>query len=265
LPYDWLTSVVVKLEAQSLWAEVILNKWWTIGICSGLAVLGTVSSAHAEGFELGARLGYGVPMGKAEDEADGDLSDGISGMIPLQLDVGYRVIPELSLGGYVMYGFGFTGDDISDACENADDVVGVTASCSTHDVRLGIQAQFHFLPRKKRDPWRGGGAGYEWLTFGVDISGGGSEVEVSATAKGFEFVNLQGGLDFKAARGLALGPFLSFSIGQYGETSSSCSGNACTGFDSPSSGDIENKALHQWLLLGIRGTFVVGDDTEPED
>jgi hypothetical protein len=226
-------------------------------------VLGTASSAHAEGFELGARLGYGIPMGKAEDDDNSDLSDGISGMIPLQLDVGYRVIPELSIGGYVMYGFGFTGDDISRTCDDADNVVGVTVSCSARDVRLGLQAQYHFLPKKKLDPWLGVGLGYEWLTFGIDASGAGSERDVSITGKGFEFVNLQGGLDFKVASGLALGPYLSFSVGQYSSTSSSCSG-ACTGFDS-SSEDIENKALHQWLLLGIRGTFVVGDDTRPED
>jgi hypothetical protein len=30
-------------------------------------------------------------------------------------------------------------------------------------------------------------------------------------------------------------------------------------------GDIDDKALHQWFLLGVRGTFVVGDDSEPED
>jgi hypothetical protein len=184
-------------------------------------------------------------------------------MIPLQLDLGYRVIPELAIGGYVMYGFGFLPDDTSERCDDTDNVAGVTASCSVHDVRLGIQAQYHFLPRKKLDPWLGLGVGYEWLTFGIDASGGGSDVDISATIHGFEFVNLQGGLDFKVARGLGLGPFLSFSIGQYSDTSSSCSG-ACTGFNSNSE-DVENKALHQWLLLGIRGTFVVGDDVEPED
>jgi hypothetical protein len=233
-----------------------------IGLFSGFAVLATASNARAEGVELGARVGYGIPMGKTDDESD--LSEGISGMIPLQLDLGYRVTPELSIGGYVMYGLGFTGEDISDACDNTDDVVGVTASCSTHDVRLGIQAQYHFLPRKKLDPWLGLGLGYEWLTFGIDVSGGGLEADLSATGHGFEFVNLQGGLDYKVSPGLAIGPFLSFSIGQYSETSSSCAGNACTDFDS-TGGDIENKALHQWLLLGVRGTFVLGDDAQPED
>jgi hypothetical protein len=244
-------------EASISSTEALLNKWWMIGVLSGFAVLGTASRARAEGFELGARLGYGIPMGEVAD--DGDLSDGISGMIPLQLDLGYRVLPELMIGGYVMYGFGFTGDTISDSCDRLDDIPGVTASCSTHDLRLGIQAQYHFLPQEKLDPWLGLGVGYEWLTFGTDIAGGGSESDVSFTARGFEFLNLQGGLDFEVADSLALGPFLSFSIAQYGERSSSCSGNACMDFDSTSE-DIDDKALHQWLLLGIRGTFVLGGD-----
>jgi hypothetical protein len=239
------------------WEEATLHKWWIIGLCSGLAVLGTTSSARAGGFELGARAGYGIPLGQADE--DDDLSDGITGMIPLQLDVGYRVTPAFSLGGYAMYGFGIAGDDISEACDDLDDLPGVSASCSTRDVRLGMQAQYHFSPRQDLDPWLGAGFGYEWLTMGFEASGGGEEFDVSVTGKGFEFINLQGGVDFTLAPGFALGPFLSFSVAQYSSTSSSCSGSACGDGDSDD-GDIEEKALHHWLQLGIRGTFVIGDD-----
>jgi hypothetical protein len=57
---------------------------------------------------------------------------------------------------------------------------------------------------------------------------------------------------------------LSFSIGQYSSLSASCSGDDCNGFTSASDG-LDEKAPHQWLLLGIRGTFVVGDDSAAED
>jgi Autotransporter beta-domain len=239
-----------------------LNAWRVIGLFSGLAVLGTASSAHAEGFELGARVGYGIPLGEAVEASD--LSDSVKGLIPLQLDLGYRVTPALSIGGYLMYGIGFLGDQVSDVCDSRDDVPGVSVTCSARDVRVGLQAHYHFAPRKKLDPWLGAGIGYEWLSFGTETSGGGQQVDVSSTGKGFELINLQGGLDFRPAPGLGLGPFLSFSVGQYSSTSASCSGNACGDFALEGDGDIDDKGFHQWLMLGIRGTFVIGDETEPE-
>ena len=239
-----------------------MNKWWIVGLSSGLAALGTASHASAGGFELGGRLGYGIPLGEIRDDVD--LSDGISGMVPLQLDLGYRVSPAFSIGGYVMYGVGFAGDDVARGCDSVDGLPGVSASCSARDVRLGVQAQFHFLPKKKLDPWIGVGLGYEWLTLESDVSGAGMQRDTTSTGKGVEFIDLQGGLDFKVASGLALGPFLSFSIGQYSSFKVSCSGNACNGFTS-ASGDIDEKSAHQWFMLGVRGTFVVGDQSTTED
>ncbi len=229
-----------------------------MGVLSSVVVLGSVSQAHAEttGFELGGRIGYGIPMGKATGEGtNSNLADGIKGMIPLQLDIGYRAIPSLMVGGYVMYGFGFTGDSISEDCDRLKGL-GVDASCSTHDVRLGIQAQYHFTPDGKLDPWIGAGIGYEWLTFGVDFSSGGASVKTSTTGNGVEFINLQGGADFALAPGFGLGPFLSLSVGQYSETSTSCDGSGCTP-DLTRSATIDKKAIHEWLTLGVRGTFVL--------
>jgi outer membrane protein W len=238
-----------------------LAKWWVSGVL-GLAVFAPVARAQAGGFELGARLGYGIPMGKAVDDPDGALSTGIKGMIPLQLDLGYRVIPNLTVGGYVMYGFGLNGDDTQATCDLAQ-ASGADASCSTSDVRLGIQAHYHIAPTKKTDPWVGAGFGYEWLSLGFDASLGGTSVKATSTTKGFEFLNLQGGVDFRAAPGFGIGPFLSFSLAQFGSFGGSCSG-ACTGI-TIANGDITNKALHQWLLLGVRGSFLIGGSGDAEE
>lgn len=239
------------------WEEVSLkNMQLFLGVLAGVVVLGSVSSAHAEGFELGARLGYGIPMGKlADDGADSDLSNYISGMVPLQLDVGYRVIPNLMVGGYFMYGFGITGDSLDKSCDAAK-ALGVDASCSAHDLRLGLQAQYHFMPEGDVDPWLGAGLGYEWLSFGVDVSSGGVSQKNTITGRGFEFINLQGGVDFPLAPNFGLGPFLSFSVGQYSKASTDCSGTGCDPTDSGSQ-DIDNKAMHEWLTIGARGTFVL--------
>jgi hypothetical protein len=217
-------------------------------------VLGSVSNAHAEGFELGARTGYAIAMGKVVDKTNGDLSDSISGMIPFQLDVGYRVIPKLMVGGYVMYGFGFNGDRLQKLCDS-EKAAGIDASCSSHDVRLGLQAQYHFIPDGSVDPWLGAGVGYEWLSFGVEAKANGVSSDISSTGHGFEFINLQGGADFSVAPGFGLGPFLSLSVGQYSTESTSCSGSCLA--SSSESKDIDKKAMHQWLTLGVRGTFVL--------
>ena len=229
------------------------------GVLSGVVVLCGVSQAHAEtqGFELGGRLGYGIPMGKVSDMGTGnnDLSSVISGMVPLQFDIGYRVIPNLMVGGYFMYGFGITGDDLQKLCD-AGETFGADVSCSAHDIRLGVQAHYHFLPDQTVDPWLGAGIGYEWLGFSVEQSALGQSSTASVTGHGWEFVNLQGGVDFGLAPGIGLGPFLSLSVGQYDTSSSSCDGDGCTSSDSRSN-DIDKKALHEWLTLGVRGTFVL--------
>jgi hypothetical protein len=96
------------------------------------------------------------------------------------------------------------------------------------------------MPAGSVDPWLGLGVGYE--IFGASLTTQGRTI--STDTKGFEFLNLQGGADFKVADAVAVGPFLSFSLGQYSSVSS---GDA--------SGDITNKAIHEWLTIGVKGTF----------
>jgi outer membrane protein W len=157
--------------------------------------------------------------------ADGvKMSDGVSGQIPIWIDAGYMVTPNILVGLYGQYGFVQTKN-----CPAG-------ASCSAHDFRIGVQGQYHLMPTESADPWLGLGVGYESL--GTSFSGGGASIDTSTT--GLEFLNLQGGADFKLADAFALGPFLSFSLGEYSST---------TG------GSIDKKAMHEWLTLGVKGTF----------
>jgi len=72
------------------------------------SVLALAGTASAEGFELGARLGYGLPMGDAVKDAK--LSDSVSGQIPIWLDVGYRIDESLFVGAYGQYGITMVKD-----------------------------------------------------------------------------------------------------------------------------------------------------------
>lgn len=172
---------------------------------------------------LGLRLGYAFALGSAQEGIK--MSDGTSGQIPIWLDAGYMVTPNILVGLYGQYGFV--------QVKNCD-------SCSAHDIRFGIQGQYHLAPEASLDPWLGLGVGYELLGSSRTIQG----MDVSGTTKGFEFVNLQGGADFKVADAFAVGPFVSFSLGQYSSVSSG-----------DLSADIEGKTLHEWLTLGVKGTF----------
>ena len=219
--------------------------WLSVVAALALSVFTKPSTARAEpGFEAGARLGYGIPMGEAVKNSD--LSEGVSGQIPIWLDVGYRPFDALMIGLYFQYGIGFVDGGPAEVC----DIDGV--DCSASDIRLGIQAHYHISPLEQLDPWLGLGIGYEWLGFSSE--GGG--FEISSTTSGFEFLNLQAGLDIGVAEHVKVGPFLSFSLGQYDSVSFECDGlqPVCAMFGRD--GDIEETAMHEWLVLGVCGAYV---------
>jgi hypothetical protein len=195
-----------------------------------------VASGKESGFELGARLGWGFPLGDVED--DYELSEFILGQIPLQLDLGYRLNPQLFLGGYFMYGIAFAERA---ACGDS----GEDFDCSASDVRLGIQGIYHFTPITEGSAgWVGAGVGYEWASL---TSGDGAPGEVTFRLDGFEFVNIQGGYDFRVSDQFRVGPYGMFTLAQFSNQSTEVNGS-----ERESDAD---KVLHQWLFVGVKGSF----------
>ncbi|HKU40487.1 MAG TPA: outer membrane beta-barrel protein [Polyangiales bacterium] len=197
-------------------------------------------------FEAALRVGVGLPIGGAGN--DQDLGDIVSTVIPLQLDAGVRLFSSLFLGAYFQYGFAMLDDSSNIGCSESG---LVDLDCSGNNLRLGIQAHYHFMPSNQFDPWIGLGFGYEWLT--VSAEGGG--VEVSWTLSGFEFASLQAGLDIAVSEQFRLGPFLQFSFAQYSSMSVDCSGGGLCTNALGASGDIQETELHDWLIIGVRGAF----------
>lgn len=187
--------------------------------------------AGPKGFEVGLRTGYALGLGSLAGSASGDgasMSDFTPGMIPFQVDVGYRFDGNWFAGAYFQYGIGFIKDE---AC-------GGGASCSATDLRFGIEGQYHLMPGNQIDPWVGLGVGYE--SVGVSASEGGLSISTSVT--GLEFANLSLGGDYRVSPNLGVGPYLGLTVGQYSSA-----------FDT----DIPEKALHMWLSIGVRGVFDV--------
>ncbi len=195
----------------------------------GEAAMDTSNMDAGGKIKIGLRVGYGLPMG--EFAKDSKMSDFVSGMIPIWLDLGYMVTPNIMVGLYANYGIIMLDSKISDACSD----------CSASQIRFGIQGQYHLSPAESLDPWFGLGLGYEMFnlkTPSVSATGGATTADSNAT--GLEFLNLQAGANFKVADSIGVGPFVSFSLGQF----SSVEGN-----------DIKDKSMHQWLVLGVGGTL----------
>lgn len=185
-------------------------------------------------FILGVRAGFGIPIGKVNGYATVDMSHSVVGEIPLWLDIGYMVTPDVMLGAYGQF-----APLVTRNCDTG-------ASCRGSDIRVGVQAQFPISPAEKVNPWFGLGFGYEILALGESMRGGD---EVTA-AKGVELAHLQAGLDLRATPAIDIGPFVGCSIGQF---SSATSSNAL----GSTSGDLANRVMHEWLEFGVRGVLAL--------
>jgi hypothetical protein len=200
----------------------------TIGLL-GLSSVALAQTPPARtGFQMDIRTGYSVPMGKLRKDVD--MSDAFGGQVPIMLDIGGKVIPELFIGGYLGLAFGAAGGRMKDQCPN----------CSAAGFHIGVELQYHILPAGKVNPWIGYGIGIESGAVGDDPR--------SIAWGGFQFARLMGGADFRLNRVFGVGPFVDLSMGSYSTE------NIDTGVTS-SKTDITESAVHSWLTFGVRFVF----------
>jgi opacity protein-like surface antigen len=202
----------------------------TMGVAA-LALTLASSSARAQaapeerGITLGGRFGYAMPSGEI---APGfALGDDLSGTLPLQLDLIYRFGRHFGLGGYFSYAFGLTKN-----CPS-----GVT--CTAYSRRLGLQGTYSFdLAGSVLRPWIGLGIGYEWLREKLERNA----LSDSVTPAGFEYANLQIGLDIPVAPRLWVGPYGMVTVGRY------------THLPPDPSGKSLGTSLHEWIVIGVKAS-----------
>lgn len=213
----------------------------------------TDSGAPWMAFEFGLRLAFGLPFGSAEGGNGNDLDHFASNMfVPLWLDAGLRFMSHYYVGAYFSFGLPSLSNQVaSGQCNQAG------FGCSSNDTRLGINAIYHVLPDGIIDPWFGLGFGYEWFSFTetatAAAAGAASAVTQSSGIAGWEYLDLQGGVDFRLLNGaLGVGPFIMLAFDQYNHASTP---SDSTGGTTGSS--IQNQALHEWFLMGVRGDYDV--------
>jgi hypothetical protein len=200
----------------------------------------TASSSHfdhatptvSQAFELSLGAGYAQGVG---DIADGRASmqdvSGAGGTVELQL--GYRLTPNLAIGTYGSYarfvnGTAF-GSDVN--------ARGATA---------GVFADWHFRPERSVDPWMGIGSGWRGLWLAPDVG-------KNTSLSGWEIIRLQGGVDYRVTPAIALGPVLGASVNTF------FSGDApgTTGFE-----EIDEPRANVYFFAGFQGRFDMFGDVK---
>lgn len=191
-------------------------------------------------FQLGLRTGFALGLGKIEGGATpAELGDAATGQLPVWVDLGFRITPNWYAGAYLSWGFVLAK---SETAPTREYVCEEGTACSGQSLRYGVQGQYHFAPGRTSF-WLGLGVGAETLQIDQTEAG----VTWTAEASGFEFANLQLGVDFPTGEASAVGLFSALTLGQYDRRS-------VTAGSSMASGGIASKELHQWLFVGVRGT-----------
>jgi hypothetical protein len=204
--------------------------------------------------EIGLRTGYGIPIGRVTRDAATDLSDIISGQIPIGVDIGARIDGHVAFSLYYSYGFGLVGSYLRETCdllETSPTGATVDVSCYVRSHRVGLQIGYHFTPSRDLDPWIAAGIGHEFLDSTLSSMSGSGSATSTIDADGMEFINVQSGLDYRLGDHFRAGPFLGVTLTTYGSVTRSCHG-AC-GFAGSSGGEVRNGSTHAWLFFGLRG------------
>jgi hypothetical protein len=177
------------------------------------------------------RLGVGAGLGSAA--RDVPMSDVVPVQYPVQLDLLAREGP-LAAGAYGSVGLASAG-----RCPGV--------SCSAWAARVGLQGTWTFALEGGPEPWVGVASGYEWIT--EERHQGGT---ITSRYRGFEALAVQGGVEWRLWRWLAVGPYGLVSGGRYARYSLD------TGLEQGSVA-IPDRAIHVWLQIGVRGRLVLGE------
>ena len=191
-----------------------------------------------DGVDIALRAGYGVPLGALAQNVDFNAL--MAASLPFVFEIGGRFKRDYTLAVYLQYGIGHVKNGETSGCGSG------SPSCSSTDYRFGVEWLYRINQpgsfTQSFTPWIGFGIGYEILTLSQD--GRDFSDHSSLSLSGFEFGAVQVGGDLHPTPTFALGPFISYSIGQF-STAATFAGNY----------GVPNPGLHSWLQLGVRATW----------
>ena len=216
-------------------------------------VSGSRSHMANTGLQVGVRTGYGGGTGIVYSGLP--VRDASSGGIPIILDLGVRVLPQLYAGLYGSFAPIFTKSNPLSCPDGLD--------CTTQQWRFGVQFDFHYMPASRFDPYIGLGGGYEILHSNVSgpvpvptpLGTFPGNVNANIIDRGWEFANLTFGFDARFNRAVALGPFISGSLNEYGIHSGTQTVTVAGNQVAATPVTNVNHGLHELFFAGLRGTF----------
>ncbi len=175
--------------------------------------------------ELTIGTGYEQAFGNIQSNRPSFTQVGQAGGA-VQTGVGYRIIPQLTLGLYgSLAEFG-----------RADEV---DTSAKLYSGAAGVQSDWHFLPGGYTlDPWVSLGTG--WRGYWIHQNAGDS------TAQGMEIAKLQVGLDYRIDQAVAISPVVGADLTTF-FTQQTPTSNGWTNVSSPQ--------VNTFLFAGLQGRF----------
>jgi hypothetical protein len=207
-------------------SRIRMKRSLSIALAAVAVAIASPARADDLGVTVGLRASYAFPRGDVT--AFSPLSDTTPGAVPLWFDLGYRFTRNIQAGAYFQYAGAFGLSRVANC--------PASGNCSSGSYRFGLEGIYTAIPDAAFGPWAGLGIGYEVL--GTTVEG------ASRTVKGFELLNLQLGLDWRATSAFSVGPFVSWSVGRFGSSSS----------DGVTT-DFQDKSAHSWLQAGLRTAF----------
>jgi hypothetical protein len=185
-------------------------------------------AAPRNAFEIGVVTGYAQGGGKLGGAA-GSLEDisGPGGSV--EVDLGYRILPELGIGAYGTYARFANGDSIS----SSTDVLGASA---------GVQATWHFRPERSVDPWLSLGTGWK----GLWLNPASGKV---TSLQGLDLARLQLGVDYRVSKDMAIAPVVGGTLSMFLAEDSAMTTDLT---------EIHDKKVNVTGFVGLAGRFDLG-------
>jgi|GEM_PF-1357831 len=189
--------------------------------------------AATRALEITVATGYAQAFGKVGN-GHPQLNDIGQAGAALQLGIGYRVLPQLTLGVYGS-GAAFSRGDLSDSSTN---MYAATA---------GVQADWHFLPSGERfDPWVGIGTGWRGYWIHSDATVPGAQAAGTSSLQGLQLAKLQLGVDYRIAPAVAISPVIGADLSMFL-------------VESPAGGssyrNVDNPQVNTFVFAGLLGRF----------